>query len=155
MKDVIHAFCMRSPVIDFFHNPAVSPEVFAQLGEGQVDAVHATIVCHERFREIGAQSGALEPLVRKKWRSDSAGGTANDIRRAVETRRTAIFAGFVNPSAIEDDIGLVEVCNQAEGALQELAASGGVLGFSPYPHHLAGGSSCTSSNFLPYGCRLC
>ena len=40
------------------------------------------------------------------------GTTGADVRRAQETGRTAIFFGFQNPSPIEDDIGLIEICHQ-------------------------------------------
>jgi membrane dipeptidase len=40
------------------------------------------------------------------------GTSAADVRLAQETGRTAIFFGFQNPSPIEDDIGLVEICHQ-------------------------------------------
>jgi membrane dipeptidase len=159
------------------------------------------------------------------------GMTAADVRRAQETERTAIFFGFQNPSPIEDDIGLVEIChqlgirfmqltynnqsllatgcyedddtgltrmgrevvaemnrvgmvidmshsaerstleaiehstrpiaithanphwwhpalrNKSDTVLKALTDSGGMLGFSLYPHHLAGGSDCTLESF--------
>jgi microsomal dipeptidase-like Zn-dependent dipeptidase len=37
--------------------------------------------------------------------------------------------------------------NKSEAVLRALAESGGMLGFSIYPHHLAGGSSCTLDSF--------
>ena len=40
------------------------------------------------------------------------GLTADDVRKADEEGRTAIFFGFQNCSPIEDNIGLVEVCHQ-------------------------------------------
>lgn len=157
--------------------------------------------------------------------------TADDVRRAHSEGRTAIIFGYQNPSPIEDDIGLVEVChrlgarfmqlsynnqsllatgcyedndpgitrmgrqviremnrvglvvdmshsaerstleaieiserpiaithanpafwhpalrNKSDDVLKALAASGGMLGFSMYPHHLAGGSDCTLEDF--------
>jgi membrane dipeptidase len=39
------------------------------------------------------------------------GRTGDDVRRAAEEGRTAIFFGFQNPSPIEDDLGLVEICH--------------------------------------------
>ena len=153
------------------------------------------------------------------------------MNRAQETGRTAIFFGFQNPSPIEDDIGLVEIChqlgirfmqltynnqsllatgcyedddtgltrmgrqvvtemnrvgmvvdmshsadrstleaiehstrpiaithanpawwhealrNKSDEVLGALTDAGGMLGFSLYPHHLAGGSACTLESF--------
>ncbi|HCZ00242.1 MAG: peptidase M19 [Rhodobacterales bacterium RIFCSPHIGHO2_02_FULL_62_130] len=37
--------------------------------------------------------------------------------------------------------------NKSDRVLQALAESGGILGFSLYPHHLAGGSACTVAAF--------
>jgi microsomal dipeptidase-like Zn-dependent dipeptidase len=37
--------------------------------------------------------------------------SGNDVRRAKRDGRTAIIFGFQNPSPIEDDIGLVEICH--------------------------------------------
>jgi membrane dipeptidase len=37
--------------------------------------------------------------------------------------------------------------NKSETLLRELAASGGILGFSLYPHHLNHGSACTLQDF--------
>jgi membrane dipeptidase len=159
------------------------------------------------------------------------GTTAADVVKAQETGRTAIFFGFQNPSPIEDDIGLVEIChqlgirfmqltynnqsllatgcyeeedsgltrmgravvaemnrvgmvvdmshsaerstldaidfstrpiaithanphwwhaalrNKSDKVLRALTDAGGMLGFSVYPHHLAGGSACSLDSF--------
>jgi microsomal dipeptidase-like Zn-dependent dipeptidase len=37
--------------------------------------------------------------------------------------------------------------NKSDTVLRELAASGGILGFSLYPHHLKGGSACSVQDF--------
>ncbi|MBR9864790.1 MAG: membrane dipeptidase [Rhodobacteraceae bacterium] len=86
-----------------------SEKIFRQMRAGGVDAVHVTITYHETFRET--------VLVIEQWNRwfeqfpdlIFQGRTADDIRRARETGRTAIFFGSQNPSCIEDDIGLVEV----------------------------------------------
>ena len=159
------------------------------------------------------------------------GRSAADIHRAYRESRTAIVFGLQNPSAIEDDIGLVEIChtlgirfmqlsynnqsllatgcyettdpgitrmgrqviremnrvglvidmshsgerstleaieiserpiaithanpkswhpalrNKSDDVLRALAESGGMLGFSLYPHHLKGGSACALDAF--------
>jgi membrane dipeptidase len=159
------------------------------------------------------------------------GFTGADVRRARREGRTAIFFGFQNPSPIEDDIGLVEICymlgarfmqltynnqsllatgcyeeedagvtrmgreviaemnrvgmivdmshsgerstleaietstrpiaithanpffwhparrNKSNEVLQALGQSGGMLGFSLYPHHLKGKSDCNLTSF--------
>ena len=79
------------------------------MREGGVDAVHVTVCYHEDFRET------VEAIVDWNRRFERhadlifLGRTAADIERARATGRTAIFFGLQNSSAIEDDIGLVEI----------------------------------------------
>lgn len=86
-----------------------SEKIFRQMREGGVDAVHVTIAYHETFRET------VSNIVRwNRWFERFPdlifqGRCGNDVRRARETGRTAIFFGLQNPSPIEDDIGLVKV----------------------------------------------
>lgn len=208
-----------------------SEKVFRQLREGDVDAVHVTIAYHENFRET-----VLNMERWNRWFEEFPtlifqGRVADDIRLARDTKRTAIFFGFQNPSPIEDDIGLVEILhtlgarfmqltynnqsllatgcyeaedpgvtrmgreviaemnrvglvidmshsaerstleaieissrpiaithanpafweparrNKSDDVLKALASSGGMLGFSFYPHHLKGKSECTLQSF--------
>ena len=222
---------MKSPLIDNLQYAKFSPEIFSQMRAGGGDAVHVTIAYHESFREM-----VLNLEQWNRWfeaHSDLIfkGTCGEDVRRARDTGRTAIYFGFQNPSPIEDDIGLVEICHQlgirfmqlsynnqsllATGCYEEedpgltrmgrqvvaemnrvglvvdmshsserstleaidlstrpiaithanphwwhpalrnksnkvlsaLTRAGGMLGFSVYPHHLAGGSNCTLENF--------
>ena len=43
---------MRAPLIDNLQYARFSPEIFAQMRAGGVDAVHVTIAYHESFREM-------------------------------------------------------------------------------------------------------
>ncbi len=100
-----------APLIDNLQYINWSEKVFRQLHEGGVHAVHVTIVYHENFREM-----VLNLEQWNRWFEQFpdlifAGRSGNDVRRAMEDKRTAIFFGFQNPSAIEDDIGLVEICH--------------------------------------------
>jgi len=208
-----------------------SEKIFRQMREGGVDAVHVTIAYHENFREAVHNVEAFNRWFEMLPSLIFPGRFAEDIKRAKDTNRTAIFFGFQNPSPIEDDIGLVQVwhdlgvrfmqltynnqsllatgCYEAEDAgitrmgraviaemnrvgmvidmshsaerstleaieissrpiaithanpsfwhpalrnksdavLAALANSGGMLGFSMYPHHLKGGSACTVDDF--------
>ena len=89
-----------------------SEKIFRQMRAGGVDAVHVTITYHETFRET--------VLVIERWNRwfeqfpelIFQGFTADDVRLARQTGRTAIFFGSQNPSCIEDDIGLVEVLHR-------------------------------------------
>ncbi|MFQ5565153.1 MAG: membrane dipeptidase [Paracoccaceae bacterium] len=208
-----------------------SEGIFRQMREGGVDAVHVTVAYHENFRETVHN---IEQWNRRFERHPDLifqGRTGEDVRRARATGRTAIFFGFQNPSPIEDDIGLVEVChtlgarfmqlsynnqsllatgcyeaedagltrmgrqviremnrvglvidmshsaerstleaieisarpiaithanpaswhpalrNKSDDVLRALGRSGGMLGFSVYPHHLKDGSDCTLESF--------
>ena len=222
---------MRPPLIDNLQYANFSPEIFSQMRDGGVDAVHVTIAYHESFREM-----VLNLERWNRWFEDNAdlifkGTCSDDVREAQQTGRTAIFFGFQNPSPIEDDIGLVEIChqlgvrfmqltynnqsllatgcyeaedtgltrmgkqvvaemnrvgmvvdmshsadrstldaiehssrpiaithanphwwhaalrNKSDSVLSALSASGGMLGFSIYPHHLKDGSNCSLESF--------
>ncbi|WP_299679558.1 membrane dipeptidase [uncultured Roseobacter sp.] len=103
---------MRAPVIDNLQYAKFSPGIFREMREGGVDAVHVTIAYHESFREM-----VLNLERWNRWFEDHPdlifkGISAEDVIRAQESGRTAIFFGFQNPSPIEDDVGLVEICHQ-------------------------------------------
>ena len=208
-----------------------SPKIFAQMAEGSVHAVHVTIAYHETFREMVLQVERWNRYFEQHPDRLMMGRTAADIDTARATGRTAVFFGFQNPSPIEDDIGLVEIChslgarfmqltynnqsllatgcyededpgvtrmgrqviaemnrvglvvdmshsaerstldaiehssrpiaithanpafwhparrNKSDDVLRSLGKSGGMLGFSLYPHHLKDGSSCALADF--------
>jgi len=222
---------MRAPLIDNLQYANFSPAIFRQMRAGGVDAVHVTIAYHESFREMVLNLERWNRWFESHPDLIFKGSTAADVIHAQETQRTAIFFGFQNPSPIEDDIGLVEIChqlgirfmqltynnqsllatgcyededtgltrmgkqvvaemnrvgmvvdmshsaerstleaidhstrpiaithanphwwhaalrNKSDTVLNALTAAGGMLGFSVYPHHLAGGSACTLDSF--------
>ncbi len=86
-----------------------SEKVFRQMRAGEVDAVHVTIAYHENFRETVANIEAWNNNFERFPDLIFQGKTADDVRLARETSRTAIFFGLQNPSPIEDDIRLVEI----------------------------------------------
>lgn len=208
-----------------------SEKIFRQMREGNVDAVHVTITYHENFRETVANIEKWNLWFERFPELIFHGKTGEDVRLARKTNRTAIFFGFQNPSPIEDDIGLVEIChmlgarfmqltynnqsllatgcyeaedtgitrmgkqvikemnrvglvvdmshsaerstmeaiemserpiaithanpnfwhqalrNKSDEVLKALGQSGGMLGFSMYPHHLKDKSDCTLESF--------
>jgi membrane dipeptidase len=208
-----------------------SENVFRQMREGGVDAVHATIVYHETFRETVQNMVRWKRMFAEHANLILPGRSGACVRKARQTGRTAIFFGSQNPSCIEDDIGLVEVLhelglrfmqlsynnqsllatgwaededaglsrmgrevisemnrvgmvvdmshsgerstleaieyssrpiavthanpsswhptlrNKSDRVLRALAENGGMLGFSLYPNHMAGGSACTLKEF--------
>lgn len=201
------------------------------MREGGLDAVHVTIAYHENFRETVLNIERWNRWFEQYSNLIFHGRSGNDVRRAKQTDRTAIFFGFQNPSPIEDDIGLIEIVhtlgarfmqlsynnqsllatgcyetedpgitrmgrqviremnrvglvidmshsadrstleameiserpiaithanlaswhparrNKSNDVLRALGQSGGMLGFSTYPHHLKGKSGCTLQSF--------
>ncbi|MGI9419698.1 MAG: membrane dipeptidase [Geminicoccaceae bacterium] len=221
----------RSYRVDNLQYANWSEKIFRQMREGSVDAVHVTIAYHENFRETVLNIERWSRWFEQFPDLIFQGRTGDDVRRAQETGRTAIFFGFQNPSPIEDDIGLVEVLhtlgarfmqlsynnqsllatgcyeaedpgitrmgkqvikemnrvglvvdmshsaerstlesielserpiaithanpafwhkalrNKSDDVLKALGQSGGMLGFSVYPHHLKDKSDCTLQSF--------
>lgn len=88
-----------------------SEAVFRQMRDGGVAAVHTTIAYHETFREMAGNIARWNRWFERHADLIFPGRTGEDVRRARREGRTAIFFGFQNPSPIEDDIGLVEVCH--------------------------------------------
>jgi len=221
----------RPYLIDALQYANWSEAIFRQMREGGVDAVHVTIAYHETFREMVLNVEKWNRWFERFPDLIFQGRTGDDVRKARATGRTAIFFGFQNPSPVEDDIGLVEIChtlgarfmqlsynnqsllatgcyeaedpgitrmgrqviremnrvgmvvdmshsatrstleaieiserpiaithanpaawhpalrNKSDDVLRALAQSGGMLGFSLYPHHLKGKSDCTLEDF--------
>ena len=220
-----------TPRIDALQYANWSEKIFRQMRAGDVDAVHVTITYHENFRETVLNIEAWNRWFERFSDLIFQGFTADDIAKAQQTGRTAIYFGAQNPSCIEDDIGLVEVLhrlglrfmqltynnqsllasgcyeaedtgltrmgrevvaemnrvglvvdmshsgerstldaiahstrpiaithanparwhpalrNKSDSVLRALAESGGMLGFSVYPHHLQRGSACSLTEF--------
>ena len=208
-----------------------SRKVFEINREAGLDAVHVTIVYHEDFKELLSETKKWEKLLKENSDLIFLGKNHNDIDRAKDENKTAIFFGFQNCSPIEDDIYLVEKIhehgcrfmqltynnqsllatgcyekidsgvtnfgkevikemnrvgividmshsaekstldaiefsekpiaithanptfwhgakrNKSNELLKALADSGGMLGFSLYPHHLKDNSNCTLDSF--------
>lgn len=103
---------MKTPLIDNLQYANWSETIFRQMRAGGVDAVHVTIAYHESFREMVLNLEAFNRWFERFPELIFKGTCAADVCLAQETGRTAIFFGFQNPSPIEDDIGLVEICHQ-------------------------------------------
>jgi membrane dipeptidase len=103
---------MDTPLIDNLQYANWSETIFRQMRAGGVDAVHVTIAYHESFREMVLNLESFNRWFERFPELIFKGTSAADVRLAQETGRTAIFFGFQNPSPIEDDIGLVEICHQ-------------------------------------------
>jgi membrane dipeptidase len=103
---------MTTALIDNLQYANWSPGIFRQMRAGGVDAVHVTIAYHENFREMVLNLEAWNRWFERFPDLIFKGTRAADVQRAQATGRTAIFFGFQNPSPIEDDIGLIEICHQ-------------------------------------------
>lgn len=86
-----------------------SREIFQQMRDAGLTAVHATVAYHEAFR------ATVDRLSEWNWRfRDHAdlicpARSGADIAAAQDAGRTAIVLGVQNPLPIEDDLGLVQV----------------------------------------------
>ena len=99
-------------IIDALQYSNWSEKIFRQMNEGGITAVHVTICYHEDFQEMVQNIIAWNQRFEQYSQHIFQGLTADDVRKADEEGRTAIFFGFQNCSPIEDNIGLVEVCHQ-------------------------------------------
>ncbi len=98
-----------------------SENIFRQMREGGVDAVHVTIAYHEDFRETILNFERWNRWFEQFPDLILKGRWASDIDRARDTGRTAIFFGFQNPSPIGDDIGLVEILHDLGARFMQLS----------------------------------
>ncbi|MFT6306671.1 MAG: microsomal dipeptidase-like Zn-dependent dipeptidase, partial [Halioglobus sp.] len=97
-----------------------SEKIFRQMSEGGVHAVHVTIAYHENFRETVLNFEQWNRWFEQFPDLIFAGKTSQDVELAVQSKRTAIFFGFQNPSPIEDDIGLVEIVHTLGARFMQL-----------------------------------
>jgi membrane dipeptidase len=110
-----------SLIIDNLQYANWSKKIFRQMNQGGVSAVHVTIAYHEQFRETVANMEAWNRWFEGFPDLIFQGFTADDVRRAQQQGRTAIFFGFQNPSPIEDDIGLIEILHRLGGRFMQLS----------------------------------
>ncbi|NNK77159.1 MAG: membrane dipeptidase [Litoreibacter sp.] len=103
---------MAAPRIDNLQYANWSEKIFREMREGGVDAVHVTIAYHESFREVVLNLESWNRWFEIFPELIFRGQTGEDVRRAQAAGRTAVFFGFQNPSPIEEDIGLIEICHQ-------------------------------------------
>ena len=103
----------QTPIfIDNLQYANYSTDLFDEMAEAGLSAVHVTICYHENFRQT------VENII--SWNRHIAahpdrlmfGRTASDVQAAHASGRTAIFYGLQNCSPMEDDIGLIEILHQ-------------------------------------------
>tara|TARA_B100001057_G_scaffold346551_1_gene347850 strand:- start:3312 stop:4277 length:966 start_codon:yes stop_codon:yes gene_type:complete len=83
-------------------------EIFEINRKAGLDAVHVTIVYHEDYNELLKEIKKWEKLFINNSDLIFFGKNFQDIEKAKNEKKTAIFFGFQNCSPIEDDINLVE-----------------------------------------------
>ena len=96
-------------IIDGCQYASWSEQIFQEMKEGGVSAVHVTVTYHEDFRETVENIADWNRLFERFSNYILPGRTVEDVYRAQMEQRTAIIFGFQNPSPIEDDIGLIEI----------------------------------------------
>jgi microsomal dipeptidase-like Zn-dependent dipeptidase len=97
-----------------------SREIFQINNEAKLDAVHVTIAYHEDFDEVKKNVEIWNKHFQEYKNLIIHGKTFQDIERAHQEKKTAIFFGFQNCSPIEDDIGLVESVHKIGARFMQL-----------------------------------
>lgn len=104
---------IKTPIIiDGLQYNNWSEDIFRQMNEGGVSAVHVTICYHEDFQEMVENVIAWNRLFEEYSDLIFQGRSSDDVLKGADEGRTAIIFGFQNCSPIEDNIGLVEICHQ-------------------------------------------
>ena len=99
-------------IIDGLQYNNWTEDIFRQMNEGGVSAVHVTICYHEDFQEMVENVIAWNRLFEEYSDLIFQGRSSDDVLKGADEGRTAIIFGFQNCSPIEDNIGLVEICHQ-------------------------------------------
>ena len=97
-----------------------SKEMFQINNEAKLDAVHVTIAYHEDFDEVKKNVETWNKHFQDYKGLIIHGKTFQDIERARQDNKTAIFFGFQNCSPIEDDIRLVEAVHNMGARFMQL-----------------------------------
>lgn len=108
-------------VIDALQYCNWSRDIFQQLRDGGVTAVHVTVSYWESFRET------VENIARwNRWFEDHSDlimpvRTGADVRRAQAESKTGVVFGFQNCSPIDDDFRLVQIVHDLGGRFMQLS----------------------------------
>ena len=108
-------------IIDNLQYCRFDAEIFRQMHEGGLAAVHVTICYHEDFTETIANICQWNSFFAAYPQWIVPGFTAEDVECAHAEGRTAIIFGFQNCSPIEDDIRLIEVCHRLGARFMQLS----------------------------------
>jgi len=89
-----------------------SSDIFAELRQGGLDAIHATVCYHEDFAETLANIEAWERRFEDHAGLIMPGREAGDVLTARETGRTAVFFGLQNPKPVESDLARIATLHE-------------------------------------------
>ena len=89
-----------------------SKEIFEINHEANLDAVHATICYHEDYDELQINIESWKKYFENYSSLIFQGFNSEDIEKAKQENKTAIFFGLQNCSPIEDNIEYVEILKQ-------------------------------------------
>ncbi len=95
-------------------------DIFRINRQAKLDAVHVTIAYHEDYDEVQKNIVEWNNYFEKFNKLIFHGKSYEDIKRANEENKTAIFFGFQNCSPIEDDINLVEAVHKMGAVFMQL-----------------------------------
>ena len=104
------------------------------LGSGCYEAVDAGI--SRMGREVIAEMNRVGLVI------DLSHSGERTCLEAIDISARPVAITHANPSSWHN-----VPRNKSDAVLKSLAARGGMLGFSLYPHHLAGGTNCTLDSF--------
>ncbi|WP_205596252.1 dipeptidase [Modicisalibacter sp. 'Wilcox'] len=96
-------------IVDGLQYSNWSREIFEQMHEGGVDAVHATLAYHETTRDTLSRFGEWNRRFEAHHDLIMPVREPADIQRAREAGKVGILLGAQNCSPIEDDIDMVAV----------------------------------------------
>ena len=94
--------------------------IFKINRQAKLDAVHVTIAYHEDYDEVQNNINEWNTYFKQYNELIFHGKSYEDIERANEENKTAIFFGFQNCSPIEDDINLVEAVSKMGTVFMQL-----------------------------------
>ena len=95
-------------------------DIFRINRQAKLDAVHVTIAYHEDYDEVQKNIDEWNTYFEKFNELILHGKSYEDIEKANEENKTAIFFGFQNCSPIEDDINLVEAVHKMGTVFMQL-----------------------------------
>ena len=116
-----------------------SEKIFGQMREGGVDAVHVTVAYHESFAELVQNLSKWNRWFERHPELIVRATSAEEVRAAKASGRTAILFGLQTCTPIGDDIGMIEILHQLGIRFMQLSYNNqSLLATGCYEDHDAG-----------------